>query len=85
MDIIPVLLYSILFHQDIINPHSPYGERHSPVCGNNVTDMYNTYSNCTNLTGAPVCGENVVKFSATYNYCTNMKGNVVCGSNVTIM
>ena len=57
----------------------------SPVCGNNVTNMYGTYSGCRNLTGSPVCGDNVTDMGHTYFYCYNLTGSPVCGNNVTSM
>ena len=47
----------------------------SPVCGNNVTDMFGTYVNCYNLTGSPACGSNVTTMYGTYMNCTNIAGN----------
>ena len=57
----------------------------SPVCGNNVTNMYMTYSGCYNLTGSPVCGDNVTNMHRTYYNCRNLTGSPACGNNVTSM
>ena len=50
-----------------------------------ITDMHNTYQDCSNLTGQPVCGDNVTNMCWTYFYCTNLTGSPVCGDKVTNM
>lgn len=50
-----------------------------------ITNMVNTYYNCSNLTGSPICGNNVTNMSSTYYKCSNLTGTPVCGNNVTNM
>ena len=57
----------------------------TPMCPKNCTNMYETYSGCTNLTGNPVCGDNVTNMMSTYDGCRNLTGSPVCGDNVTDM
>ena len=57
----------------------------SPVCGEKVTNMRETYRLCYNLTGSPVCGNNVTIMYMTYYSCENLTGSPVCGDNVTDM
>ena len=52
---------------------------------NNITDMSNTYYNCTNLTGSPACGPNVVNMANTYHNCIKLTGSPACGNKVTNM
>ena len=52
---------------------------------NNVTSMFSTYNNCSNLTGSPVCGDNVINMYYTYSNCSNLTGSPVCGEKVTNM
>jgi hypothetical protein len=47
--------------------------------------MYNTYYDCSNLTGSPVCSDNVTTMASTYYSCSNLTGSPVCGNNVTSM
>ena len=53
----------------------------SPVCGNNVTNMWYTYENCVNLTGDAVCGPNVTNMAGTYYNCKNIGPNGYFYSN----
>lgn len=55
------------------------------MCGNNVTDMAQSYYNCQNLTGSPVCGPKVNVMYKTYGDCYNLTGIPVCGNNVAHM
>ena len=52
---------------------------------NHVTNMYNAFNNCTNLTGNPFCGPNVTNMFFTYCNCKNLTGSPVCGDKVTTM
>ena len=52
---------------------------------NHVTNMYNAFNNCTNLTGNPFCGPNVTNMFFTYCNCKNLTGSPVCGPNVENM
>ena len=52
---------------------------------NHVTNMYEAFNNCTNLTGSPVCGDKVTNLSHTYKNCRNLTGSPVCGPNVTAL
>ena len=52
---------------------------------NHVTNMYNTFNNCTNLTGNPFCSDKVTNMYSTYYNCKNLTGSPVCGNNVTDM
>ena len=50
-----------------------------------ITDMHNTYQDCTKLTGQPVCGDNVTNMASTYYSCEGLTGSPVCGDNVINM
>ena len=52
---------------------------------NHVTNMYNAFNNCTNLSGDPFCGPKVTNMYSAYQYCYNLTGSPVCGDNVTSM
>ena len=56
------------------------GHSFSPVCGNNVTDMFSAY-NYSNAAGAAVCGPNVVNMAFAYNACTSIT-EAACGDKV---
>lgn len=49
-----------------------------------LTNMFNTFYNCTSLT-VPVCGEGIVNMRNAYYNCYGLKGNAICGSNVVDM
>lgn len=57
----------------------------SPVCGDNVVNMFQMYRDCRSLIGAPVCGQNVENAFAAYHGCSNLTGYPECGSNVQNM
>lgn len=57
----------------------------SPVCGDNVVDLYRAFMNVTELKGSPVCGENVTNMYGTYYRCNKLTGAANVGSKVTNM
>lgn len=57
----------------------------SPVCGDNVVDLYRAFMNVTELKGSPVCGENVTNMYGTYYRCEKITGAANVGSKVTNM
>ena len=50
-----------------------------------ITNLSNSFHNCTNLKGDPVCGDNVTNMADTYRNCRNLTGDAICGPNVTNM
>jgi hypothetical protein len=49
----------------------------SPVCGNNVTNMFEAYAGCYNLTGTAIIGPNVVNIYQAYYMCNKINNIVV--------
>jgi hypothetical protein len=53
------------------------------MCGNSVSNMYQAYYCCNNITGNAACGDNVINMAFAYYNCRNLNGSSACGNHVS--